>query len=137
MSELEWSMAARLIREAMERGEFDNLKGAGKPLNLGRSDNPNWWIQQKIESEQLEGIVEAGAPGVLALRREASRFPESLLEEPSEQAVRERIADYNRRVREDRLRPQLSLPVPIIAPTVDEDAMVAKWHRLRAERGRR
>ncbi len=28
----------RIIREAMERGEFDNLRGAGKPLKL--DDNP-------------------------------------------------------------------------------------------------
>src|SRR4051812_26312144 len=27
------------IREAMERGDFDNLKGKGKPLNLARDPN--------------------------------------------------------------------------------------------------
>ena len=32
----------RLIREATERGEFDNLPGAGKPLNLGGADDPDW-----------------------------------------------------------------------------------------------
>lgn len=32
------------IREAMERGDFDNLKGAGKPLNLARDPNvPEDW----------------------------------------------------------------------------------------------
>jgi hypothetical protein len=36
------SPADRAIREAMERGEFDDLPGAGKPLtNLGDpDDNP-------------------------------------------------------------------------------------------------
>ena len=28
------SMIEQMIREAMERGEFDNLKGEGKPVNL-------------------------------------------------------------------------------------------------------
>lgn len=32
------ALVERLIQEAMERGEFDNLPGAGKPLNL--NDNP-------------------------------------------------------------------------------------------------
>jgi hypothetical protein len=32
------------IREAMERGDFDNLRGAGKPLNLARDPNvPSDW----------------------------------------------------------------------------------------------
>lgn len=32
------------IREAMERGDFDNLRGAGKPLNLARDPNvPEDW----------------------------------------------------------------------------------------------
>lgn len=29
-----------IIQEAIERGEFDNLAGAGKPLNLDQEDNP-------------------------------------------------------------------------------------------------
>lgn len=32
------------IREAMERGDFDNLRGTGKPLNLARDPNvPEDW----------------------------------------------------------------------------------------------
>lgn len=32
------------IREAMERGDFDNLRGTGKPLNLARDPNvPEEW----------------------------------------------------------------------------------------------
>ena len=65
----------RLIREATERGEFDNLRGAGKPLDLGSPDDPDWWIKQKLRAEGLDG---AGAvPAVLSLRKEAAGFPES------------------------------------------------------------
>lgn len=38
------SVIDRQIREAMERGEFDNLSGRGKPLNLARDPNvPREW----------------------------------------------------------------------------------------------
>lgn len=39
----------RQIREAMERGEFDNLPGAGKPLELDPSED--WWIKAKMARE--------------------------------------------------------------------------------------
>ncbi len=41
----DWESAIdKQIREAMERGEFDNLRGAGKPLNLGDySHVPDDW----------------------------------------------------------------------------------------------
>lgn len=43
LSNLE-SAIDKQIREAMERGDFDNLRGAGKPLNLARDPNvPEDW----------------------------------------------------------------------------------------------
>lgn len=37
-SEAEWrDLAAQRIEEAMQQGEFDNLRGRGKPLNLQRN----------------------------------------------------------------------------------------------------
>lgn len=134
MSSMEWNMANRQILEAMERGEFDNLPGSGKPLNLQGSNNPNWWITRKIESENLEGIAEVGAPGVLALRREASRFPESLLDEHDEEAVRARLEDFNARVKRDRLHPDLTLPIPVVAPMIEIDDMIAAWRGLKNAR---
>ena len=38
------SRVERLIREAFERGEFENLSGAGKPLDLSDSDDPDWCV---------------------------------------------------------------------------------------------
>lgn len=37
-------IAERLIREAMENGEFDNLEGAGKPLNFADET----WIPEDL-----------------------------------------------------------------------------------------
>lgn len=43
-----------IVREAIERGEFDNLPGKGKPLHLKRVGDPDWWIKDKLEREQLD-----------------------------------------------------------------------------------
>ncbi|MEE2815442.1 MAG: DUF1992 domain-containing protein, partial [Actinomycetota bacterium] len=35
------------IQLAIRRGEFDNLPGAGKPLEgLGTHHDPDWWIRR-------------------------------------------------------------------------------------------
>lgn len=47
-------LADNLIREAMERGEFDNLEGAGRPLaDVDEGYDPMWWIKKKIAAERI------------------------------------------------------------------------------------
>lgn len=42
--------ADRLIREAIERGEFDDLPGVGKPIpGAGTNDDPGWWIRSWLQ----------------------------------------------------------------------------------------
>lgn len=48
------SFQERIVREAIERGEFDGLEGAGKPLRLRFANDPDWWIKEKIERERLQ-----------------------------------------------------------------------------------
>ncbi len=39
-------LSERLIREAMEAGEFDDLPGAGAPLpGAGQPDDELWWVR--------------------------------------------------------------------------------------------
>lgn len=123
------SWIERQIREATERGEFDNLPGAGKPLPLADSRDPEWWIKSKLKREGLErsDLV----PNVIALRREAETYPEALVEFSREDHVREILADYNRRVVEDIKRPTFGPTVPVVAPRIDIDAMVERWRTLR------
>lgn len=126
----------RLIREARERGEFDNLPGAGKPLDLGDpdgADDPDWWVKAKLRREQVD--ASGALPTALGLRKEAEGFPESLADVPSEARVREILEDFNRRVKIDRLRPAVGKLPPMIARTVDVDAMVEEWKALQARRG--
>ena len=54
------------VRQAMERGEFDNLPGQGKPIeDLGVEHDPDWWVKKLVERENI-----ALLPPALALRKE-------------------------------------------------------------------
>jgi hypothetical protein len=127
------SVVERQIREAQERGEFDNLPGAGKPLRL--SDDPDWWVKQLVEREGID--LSDALPPAIALRKEAAGFPLSLVDLRSEESVRAVLEDFNRRVRLDRLRPVVGPFPPTLARTVDVDELVAQWRALRAERASR
>ena len=40
----------------MERGEFEYLEGAGRPLrDIDGHYDPDWWLRQKLQREQLTG----------------------------------------------------------------------------------
>jgi hypothetical protein len=74
------SVSDRLIREAMERGEFDDLPGAGKPIRgLDKPYDPNWWVKSLIERERSHDArraeyeqIEARLGTVWALMAEAA-----------------------------------------------------------------
>lgn len=126
------SPVERAIREAQERGEFDNLPGTGKPLrSLGdpEREDPDWWVKSLAEREHLDLSGALSPP--LALRKEAATFPGSLLDLRTEASVRAVLDDYNHRVKTDRLRPGVGASFPIWAPLVDVDDMVAQWRSLR------
>lgn len=48
------------IREAMERGEFDDLPGAGRKLDLGSDEGASWWAKRKLDEVRArERLIEA------------------------------------------------------------------------------
>lgn len=117
------------IQQAIRRGEFDDLPGAGKPLpGLGRTHDPDWWIRRKIETEQLSGL---GPPAIM-LRVEHAELDDRLDALGREQDVREALEDFNRRVIE--ARRQLLGGPPVVTPTRDVDAEIAAWRQRRDER---
>ena len=117
----------RQIREARERGAFDNLPGAGKPIpGLKRRDD-NWWIKGLMERENLEPVL----PTTLGLRKESEQLMERVAEENSEAAVREVVTDLNERILDSRRRkvdgPQIWLR------TFNVDGVVERWRAQRSQ----
>ena len=121
------SWVERQIREAMERGEFDNLPGAGKPIpDLNGRDDENWWVKRLLEREKLPMPL----PASLALRKEVADLPEELADVPDEDAVRQIVDNLNQRIR-DSYRRRVDGP-PVVVALVDVEATVAEWRRNRA-----
>jgi len=114
----------RQIREAQERGAFDNLPGAGKPLHL--DEDEDWWIKALIRRENLEPVL----PGPLMLRREVERIQQTLAEVRAEAVAREILEDLNERIREQYLRPALG--PTIVVRLVDVEAELDAWRRSRS-----
>lgn len=131
MSSFAERLAEERIQAAIAAGKFDNLHGAGKPLTNTEPFTQERWLRDFIEREELDPL--ATAPTVLALRKEAQGFPQSLLECDDEAAVRGRLTDYNRRVADNRLHPDPGIPPTIIAPLVNVQALLEQWRELRSK----
>ncbi|MBB5159779.1 DnaJ family domain-containing protein [Saccharopolyspora phatthalungensis] len=117
------SWVDKQIRTAQERGEFDDLPGAGKPLpGAGQTVEDQWWLKDYIRREGMSG--EALLPTPLQLRKEAERLPETIRDLTTEQAVRDVATDLNRRIVEYLRTP--TGPQVVVGP-VNVDEVVARW----------
>ncbi|MBF9073686.1 DUF1992 domain-containing protein [Streptacidiphilus sp. NEAU-YB345] len=112
------------IREAQERGDFENLPGFGKPLpDEDKPYDELWWVKQKLASEGLSFL-----PPTLALRKEAEDALAAAADAPSEAEVRRIVSDIN-----DKISACLRGPVegpPLNLAPYDIDVIVDDW-RLR------
>jgi hypothetical protein len=116
------------VRQAMERGEFDDLPGQGKPIeDLGVEHDPDWWVKKLVEREKI-----ALLPPAIALRKEDAELEARLDAITVEREVRRELEDFNRRVVETRR--QLQGGPPVITPERDVDAEVAAWTARRTAR---
>ena len=121
------SWVERQVREAIERGEFDNFPGAGRPLpGINGREDQDWWVKSLLEREQLPMPL----PTSLALRREVAELSQTLADVPDEAAVRSIIEDLNRRIRDSHRR-RVDGP-PVVLKPVDTERAVADWRRSRA-----
>ena len=119
------SWVDRQVREAQERGEFDDLPGAGRPIPGVAKHDPNWWVKGLIEREKISAPLPPG----LALRREVEQLPTTLADVRDEALARELVEDLNRRILDLRRRPPEGLPV--IVPVVDVEAALQRWRASR------
>lgn len=116
-----------VIQQAIRRGDFDDLPGAGKPLTgLDGRHDPDWWIRRKIEREQLTGL----GPPALTLRVEDRELDAKLDALRREDDVREVLEDFNRRVKYAAM--QLQGGPPVVTKQRDVEAEVRAWRERRA-----
>lgn len=115
----------RQVRVAQERGDFDNLPGAGKPLP-GRSHDELGWVRDYVRREGLSS--EALLPTPLRLRREIERLAETIRGLHSEHAVRAVAEELNVQI-VDYVRMPSGPRVPI--GPVNADDLVEKWRAMR------
>ena len=115
------------ISEATERGAFDDLPGAGKPLPRRPEGDDQAWIKDYVRREGISSDVLLPTP--LRLRKEIAALAETVQELPSEDEVRRVVSDLNRRIIEWR---RIPLGPSIFVPLVDKDDMVSKWRQAQA-----
>jgi Domain of unknown function (DUF1992) len=120
------SWVERQIREATERGDFDNLPGAGRPIpGLNGRDDQDWWLKGFLEREKIPMPL----PTSLALRKEITDLPQTLAEVRTEDEVRRIVEDLNERIRDSHRR-KVDGPALVHRP-VDVEATVAEWRQIR------
>jgi hypothetical protein len=111
------------IGAAQERGAFDNLPGAGKPLpKRSEADDGLTWVRELLRREGLP--TDELLPTPLKLRKQSERLAESVQELSSEEDVRAAVAELNRQIVEWRRIPH---GPPIFVRLIDADAMVSRW----------
>jgi Domain of unknown function (DUF1992) len=119
------SWTERQVREAIERGEFDNLPGAGKPIpGINGREDENWWVKSFLEREQLPMPL----PTTLALRREFADLQETLADVGDEATVREIVRDLNRRIVDAHRNPD---GPPLVLKLINVENAVAEWRASR------
>lgn len=117
------------VQQAMRRGEFDNLPGAGKPIRgIDAPHDPDWWVKSLIERERITGVL----PPALALRTEDADLDDRLDREATAEGVGRVVDDFNARIIE--ARRQLQGGPPVITPLRDVDEEVRRWEARRAAR---
>lgn len=115
----------RQIREAQERGDFDNLPGKGKPIpGRGQPDDELWWLKQYMAREQLTFAL----PRSLQIRKEAEDIQTRVGRERRESEVRRIVGELNDRIRAETRTPTAGPPLRI--GPLDVDTIVEAW-RLR------
>lgn len=110
------------IRQAEERGAFDDLPGKGKPLPKREEDAAQAWLLEYLRREGISG--EELLPTPLKLRKEIERLGENAPLLHSEDQVREVASELNKQIVQWRRFP--SGP-PVFVPLVDADALVERW----------
>jgi hypothetical protein len=113
----------RQIREAQERGEFDNLPGRGRPIDgLDRPHDEMWWVRQWLKREEV-----SVTPPTLALRKAVDDLLDRVASERSEAKVRELVAELNAQISHANAKATSGPPSNLMP--LDVEAVVEAWRK--------
>jgi hypothetical protein len=130
LSDLE-SWVERQIREGIERGEFDNLPGTGKPLaGLDGPRDEEWWVKAKLRREKVSYL-----PPALAVRKELEVALERIAAATSETTVRRIVAEINERIVHVNSH-AITGPPSTLMP-LDVELVVQRWSVAQSENSAR
>ena len=115
------------IKQAQNRGEFENLAGAGKPLpKLADAHDSDWWVKDFIKREKIE--ADALLPPTMLLRKEKAVIREKVAKMRTETEVRDYLEDLNKRILLQ-VRDATGPVIPV--GKTDEDAVLRDWREDR------
>ena len=115
----------RQVRESQERGDFDGLPGAGKPLpNLDRRDE-DWWLKRMLVREGI-----SVTPPTIAIRVEVEQALATVGLATEEAEVRAVLAAINEKVR--RINRLGAEGPPSTVMPLDVEEVVERWREGRA-----
>ncbi len=120
------SWVEQQIRVGMERGDFENLPGKGRPLEgitPGGADihrDEDWWLKAKLRRERLSYL-----PPTLAVRKELEEAKQAIADASREDVVRRIVGDINQRIRDVNRRGAEGPPSSVVP--LDEEAVVERW----------
>jgi hypothetical protein len=118
------SLAEQRIREAQDKGEFDDLAGKGNPIpGLADPHDEMWWVKKWIEREGLSILPEG-----LELRRDVEKRLERIWKLLSIEAVRNEVEGINARIKRFNRSP-VAGPHPNLKP-IDADRILNEWARI-------
>lgn len=116
----------RQIREAQERGAFDDLAGAGKPIpDLDAPHDEMWWVKQLMRREKVSVL-----PPSLVLRKEVDDVAQTVSTLRTESAVRALVAELNARIAAATRTPPPGPPLNL--RPLDVAQVVQDWRDQRA-----
>lgn len=116
------------VQEAIKRGEFDDLPGAGKPIDdLGTDHDPDWWVKRLVERERI-----AVLPPSVQLRKDDAELDSLLDQQASEDEARRLLEEFNERV----IAARYGTPQgpPLVTMPRDVDETLAAWRSRKEER---
>ena len=110
------SWVDRQIREARERGEFDNLQGTGRRIaNIEDPYDELWWVRQLIQRENLTVL-----PPALALRKARDEVLARIATMTDERRVRALLEELNEQIRDANRKPPPGPPTTLMPLDIDQ-----------------